>query len=245
MSMISRYQKAGGFIQLLQLIETCGKQKQENFLSIIEKESSAWANVIKQKMLSLDKIMSWDDNTVAEIFARVNELTLATALHGFSEENWAKISKTFSHLQKRRIEDLKNSKKPSTADISTAYVKILEEVRAMIKDGHLRVDKFAPELVLDENIEEKISRGELGGGVFDTSRKAQEVAAVSSDVTSEGTTLKFELNAQGAPAGSANDTGEIKDLRLKVQALYQENVALKNEIKVLKEKIGQIKKLAA
>ena len=40
MSTLSRYQKSGGFIQLVQLIETCGKQKQDNFLSMIEKEET-------------------------------------------------------------------------------------------------------------------------------------------------------------------------------------------------------------
>lgn len=231
MSMISRYQKAGGFIQLLQLIETCGKQKQDNFLSIIEKESPIWATIIKQKMLSLEKIMSWDDNTVAEIFSRVNELTLATALHGFSEDSWIKISKTFSHLQKRRIEDLKSSRTPSPADISTAFVKVLEEVRSMIKDGHLRIEKFAPELAIEENIEDKIAKGEFG---------ASSASIPADEPANDGSTLRFDLPSQGGA-----DTNEIKELRLKVQSLYQENVGLKNEVKVLKEKITQIKKLAA
>jgi hypothetical protein len=239
MSMISRYQKAGGFVQLLQLIETCGKAKQENFLNIIEKESPRWAVVIKQKMLSLEKIMSWDENTVAEIFSRVNELTLAAALHGFKAEDWQKISKTFSHLQKRRIEDLKNARQPNPADISTAYVKILEEVRAMIKDGHLRVDKFAPELMLGENIEERINKGELGGeveGTITSSVPATSFAPTHTDQV-DGSSLRFD--------GPATDASELKELRAKVQSLHQENVALKNELKIVKERIVQIKKLAA
>lgn len=238
MAMISRYQKPGGFVQLLQLIETCGKQKQENFLNIIEKESPRWAGVIKQKMLSLEKIMSWDDNTIAEIFARVNELTLATALHGFNESDWQKISKTFSHLQKRRIEDLKNSREPNPADITSAYVKILEEVRAMIKDAHLRVDKFAPELALEENIEEKIQKGDIGGDLSSAAATRVETPAP----------LNFDAVTVAAPKadhGSPKDDSELKDLRHKLQVLHQENTALKNELKILKERFVQIKKLAA
>ncbi|MEK6556642.1 MAG: FliG C-terminal domain-containing protein [Bdellovibrionota bacterium] len=240
MSMISRYQKPGGFVQLLQLIETCGKAKQENFLNIIEKESPRWAVVIKQKMLSLEKIMSWDDNSLAEIFVRVNELTLATAMHGFKDQDWAKISKTFSHLQKRRIEDLKNSKQPTPPEISSAFVKVIEEVRAMIKDGHLRVDKFAPELFLEENIEDKISKGEVGGKVEGTITSTVSHSPVSTLTPEEtdGTTLRFDMP-------NAGDSSELKELRLKVQALHKENVELKNELKMVKERIVQIKKLSA
>src|SRR5687767_4705782 len=132
MSMLSRYQKSGGFVQLIQLIETCGKQKQDNFLGMIEKEDVRWAQAIKDKMLSMEKILAWDDNVVAEIAGRLQELTLATALHGLTPSQCERLLRTYSHSQKRNIEDLKNSKAPNPAEISSAYIKILQEVRNMI-----------------------------------------------------------------------------------------------------------------
>ena len=105
MSMLSRYRKSGGFKQLLMLIETCGKQKQENFLKLIEAEDAKWAQAVKTKMLSMEKILSWDAEVLAEIFSRVQDLTMATAMHGLTEDDWKKISSTFSHSQIRKLEE--------------------------------------------------------------------------------------------------------------------------------------------
>lgn len=238
MSMISRYQKSGGFIQLLKLIETSGKTKQENFIKIIEKEDARWAAAIRQKMLSIERILSWDDNVQAEIFSRVNELTLATALHGFNESQWGKLSKTFSSSQTRRILDLKNSRHANAAEISAAYVKILEDVRAMISDGSIKIDRIAPELVLGENIEDRIMKGEHSAPIH----------SVVHEQTRGFDYTQFEvLDHSIAPQLGAHNGDEplTKDLKHKLVLLANENATLKNEVKVLKERLGQIKKLSA
>ena len=40
--MIDRYKKKGGFIQLLNLLETSSKAKQDQFLGLISQESKIW-----------------------------------------------------------------------------------------------------------------------------------------------------------------------------------------------------------
>ncbi len=242
MGMITRYQKPGGFLQLLALIETCGKAKQENFLSIIEKEDPRWAVAIKQKMLSIEKILSWSDAQVTEIFTRVNEITLATALHGFKASDVDRIMSTFSHSQKRRIDDIKSTKSSdNVAEISTAFVKVIEEVRAMIKDGSIRLEKFAPEMVIENEIEDKIGKS-LTGAHSDhhSTPTANKVTPIHAEVAVPN------MDSFGTPSASAGDTSaELKDLRYKVQVLNHENNQLKTELKNIKEKISQIKKLAA
>lgn len=235
MSMLSRYQKPGGFLQLLALIETCGKAKQENFLNMIEKEDPRWAAALKQKMLTIEKILSWDDNTVAEIFTRVPEITLATALHGWGDAEWERISKTFSHSHKRKIEDLKNSKNATPAEISSAFVKIIEEVRHMVKDGYIKFEKFAPELAIESEIEEKIGRSMPGTRPADAA--PTETSSAEPEVPN--------MDGFGAPAPTGEHAAELKELRHKVHVLHHENTQLKNELKILKEKMTQIKKLSA
>lgn len=237
MSTLSRYQKPGGFQQLLALIETCGKSKQENFLNMIEKEDPRWAAAIKQKMLSMDKILSWSDNQVAEIFSRVNEITLATALHGLKPEDCERVMRTFSHSQKRRIEDLKNSKSPGPADISSAFVKVIEEVRNMIKERYIQLEKFAPEMVIEPEIEDKIGKS-LGSASHESMNSSAQASAEPQVPNMDG----FGQPNDNPPAEYA---AELKDLRHKVKVLYHENTKLKDELKILREKIGQIKKLAA
>ncbi len=106
MAMLTRYQKSGGFIQILQLIETCGKQKQENFLQMIEKEDPRWATAIKDKMLTIEKIFSWENAVLNEVAGRLQELTLATAMHGLKPEENARLLSTYTHSQRRNIESV-------------------------------------------------------------------------------------------------------------------------------------------
>ena len=68
MSMLSRYKRAGGFVQLLSLIETSGPSKREKFLEIIRGESSSWGEAIERHSLSIDRIFSWPDEVITEIF---------------------------------------------------------------------------------------------------------------------------------------------------------------------------------
>ena len=53
MSMISRYKRPGGFVQLLSLIETSTAAKKEKFLEIVRSESESWANAIEQRVLTI------------------------------------------------------------------------------------------------------------------------------------------------------------------------------------------------
>src|SRR6185312_10872527 len=94
MGLLLRYQRAGGFVQLLQLIETCGKQKQDTFLNMIESEDPRWAKAVRDKMLTIERIFGWDDNPLSEVFSRLPVLTIATAMHGLSQEQSARFLKT-------------------------------------------------------------------------------------------------------------------------------------------------------
>ncbi len=208
MGLLDRYRKPGGFVQLLQLVETTTPQKREQFLKMIEEEDSRWSDAIHKKMLSMDRIFSWDDNTVGEIMNRVHELTLAVALQGLSKEREAKVFQTFSTGQKRRITELVQNKKPSPAEISTAHSKIIDEVRNMIKQNILRFEKFDPNLTIEENLEEKL------GPTNDVKLTVTEDAEASEKLSNQ------------------------------VLMLSQENKKLKSEVRILREKLEQIKKIA-
>ena len=217
MGMLLRYQRPGGFIQLLQLIETCGKQKQDSFLNIIESEDPRWAHAVREKMLSMERIFSWDDNTVAEIFARMSLLTLATAMHGLSQEHIDRFLKTFSHAQKRNLDDLFNAKTPPAAEISAAFLKILQEARAMMIQGYLKVEKFAPQLLIPENYEES-----LMGNV---EKKVRAQPAHKVEIKSTPT--------------SSTEPSQVQVLQNKIRQLHDENAKLKAELSELKRVISE------
>lgn len=241
--MLSRYQKSGGFIQILQLIETCGKTKQDNFLQMIEAEDRRWADAIREKMLTMEKIFSWDPTVIAEISGKLQELTIATAMHGLKPEDTDKLLRTFSHSQRRNIEDLSKSKASTTAEISSAYLKIITEVRKMITQGYLRPEKFAPECVIPEGYEEKLGKASF-----------QPTKITESATTANGTVLTFDAptstvtpTSHGhshAQSRSDNHDAEVSQLRTKVHSLASENEKLRSELKIYKEKIEQIRKIA-
>jgi len=235
MSMLSRYQKSGGFIQLLQLIETCGKQKQDNFLNIIEGEDPRWAQTIKEKMLTVEKVVHWDESVLAEIAARLQPLSLATLLHGLKKEDGERFLKTFTHAQKRIIEDLFASKKPTPAEINSAYMKVLQEVRYMITHAFIRIDKFAPEMVIPEDIEETLGKAH---GI-----PTPHIVAHQTRHQPAARSLEHDHHASTHGDPHAN-SDELNQLRSQVTSLAHENETLKNELRIARDKLMQIKKIA-
>lgn len=236
--MLDRYKKKGGFIQLLTLIETSGKQKQEQFLGLIAQESPVWEETIKKKTLSIDKILSWDVAYVTEILSRSQPLTVACAMRGMSPERIDKILGCLSQTEKRKIQNMISETNPTPAEVATCVMKIISEVREMMKSGFLKMDKVDPEMLIPENIEDQLQ---------------QKAASRSFDPTPEVETpaepgkLSFDLPPKGetrAPAAHEGNREEVDFLKKKVNTLVSENTQLKNEVSVLRNKLEQIKKIA-
>jgi hypothetical protein len=236
MSMISRYKKKGGFLQLLNLMETSGAAKQEKFLKLIEEEDARWSEAIKTKMLTVKKIFSWDDNTVAEIVARLNDLTVATALHGLDEAAKEKSFKMMAQARKKKIEDIMKEKVPNTAEISTIFVQILTEVRSLIAQGYIYIEKIDPNLVVDSAIEEKLSQSTLF-------TMGQETTSDKSTPAASG----YSQPHLDAPAhkSSAKDSGEVEALKRRLNQLLAENTHLKEKLMQAESKLANIRKYAA
>jgi hypothetical protein len=230
MAMLSRYQKPGGFLQILNLIENCGPVKQEKFLKIIEDEDPRWAQKIRQKMLNMERILQWDEQVLAELAIRLNELTLAVALHELKAEDWQKLSTRFSHSQRRRIEDLRDEKSPSKSEISASYVQIIVEVREMITHGYIRIDKVDPELAIEDDVEDKIN-----GEFLDINNMNLDVPIMELHTNNK-------LNHDNS---SDTSKTEVNTLKQQVILLAQENKKIKSELQMVLQKLNQIRKLSA
>jgi hypothetical protein len=247
MSMLDRYRKPGGFLQLLNLIETCGSAKQEKFLAMIREEDPRWADAIEKKSLSIKRIFSWNQDTLAEVIGNLQDLNVAVILHGLDNESKEKVYKTFTHGHRRKVDDLFQTQKPTPGELTTMFMKVLVEVRKMITDGHLRMDKIDADLVVPDDIEEQLKK---------VPKDAMSEDA-GSDVTAvDGTVLHFDVpnSYYNAPDGghghSSSGAGghsdeEVTQLRRKVAVLNQENTALKSEMSKIKTKLEQIRKMVA
>jgi hypothetical protein len=230
--MIDRYRKSGGFLQLLNVIETCGITKQEKFLKIIEEEAPAWGEAIRKKMISIHRIFAWSPEALAEVISRLPSLTIAVAVHGLTPQQVEKLDKIMTLGQKRKVEEHNGTAKPTLNEISAAFIKIITDVREMVHHGILKLDKIDPELYVDEDIEDRL----LGGSASTVNPVHEEAKA------KEPAELVFDLDRLRASSGSHPE--EVEALKKKVKYLNTEMESLRREHRILQDKLAQIRKIA-
>lgn len=144
MSMLVRFKKAGGFQQLLTLIETCSPTKREQLMKVIHSEDPGWAALLNTKMLTIDKFFSWDPIHIAEITNEMPARILAAALLGLPEDTVQRATHTMDHVKKREIENLLQEIKPNPAEIETARMKLLTLVRELERDKRIDLNRIDP-----------------------------------------------------------------------------------------------------
>lgn len=270
MSMLDRYRKPGGFYQLVSLLETCGQQKQEKFLEIIEKEDSKWSDALRVKMIDINRIYTWKDETIAEIIGTLQDLTLATVLHAAPKDIKERILKLLTHARRRKIDDLIGSSKPTPAEVITMQMKLIETVRKMAHDGFIRFDKFDVQLAIEDGLEEKLSRAtpvdvhtESSAGSTTKSNSMFKIEYDSNESHTEDSKVsaahesrhdahsgsikdphKSHADAQQSQRDNGASSIELASLKKKVADLSKENSILRHELSVAKTKLEQIKKIA-
>ncbi len=235
MGMLDRYKKKNGFVQLLILIETSGKQKQEQFLTLIGQESKSWEEGIRKYMLSIDRILGWDVQYRAEIFSRVQPLTLATVLHGMTNEQLEGMLSCISISEKRKIIGMIGERNPTPAEKSTCVMKVITEVRGFSMGGVLKLDKVDPEMAIPENIEDIL--------INQKNNTATSAELVFPEESEAKAPLNFDGKHEAAPA-NRHSSEEVEFLKRKVNHLMSENNTLKHDLNVVRNKLEQIKKIA-
>lgn len=230
MSMIDRYKKKGGFVQLLNLLETTGTEKREKFLKMIADENPAWESEIKKKMLSIERICGWNQSYLMEIFPRIPFQSIAAIVSVLPPDKQGVFLGALSFADRKKTDDFLKEKKPAPGEVNSAVMKLMSEIRAMVAGGQLKFEKFDPEMVIPENIEDQLSSGRAA--VSD-----KEVEAHFQSASNSG-------SGSNAAAGGGASSEEMTQLRRKLVQLSQENQKLSQDNHVMKEKLEQIKKIA-
>jgi hypothetical protein len=250
MGMLDRYRKPGGFFQLLSLIETCGPAKQEKFLEIIRAEDARWADAVRVKMLDMNRIYSWSDETLAEIIGTLQDLTLAIALHAAPNPIKAKINAMLTHGRRRKIDDLYGSNNPSAGELAATHLKIIETVRKMAHDGFIRFEKIDPSLHLDEKTEDALIKppGPVSLSVSTAPSTSSSDFKIEYE-TPNGGNESVPVEAETKEGGKGNEastaqTAELSMLRKKLTELSKEVAVLRHELSIARTKLDQIKRIA-
>ena len=237
MSSISRYKKTGGFLQLLSLIETFGGQKREKFIEMIDAESPVWAKALREKMLSIERIFSWSDQVAIEVIKGLPVKNMAVVMEGLKEEQRARMLVFFSPSDKRRMEDALVDK-PKPEEITANMVKLVELARKMLMQGELRAEKFDEGLLIPEEFEAKLEAMTGKAYADKVTAGATAVAAGSTQAPATGT-LATKADHPGELSGH-----EVQHLQRTLALMVKENKTLKEELRNLRDKLDQIKRIA-
>jgi hypothetical protein len=232
MSSLQRYKKSGGFFQLLSLIETFGPDKKKKFLEMIESESPMWAKALRGKMLSLERIFGWNEEVVIDIFKRLPVKQQAYALQGLKDEYKAKIVKFISASEQRRFSDILSEGNPKPEEFQAAVLKIVETTRQLLKDREIQAERFDAELVIPEDYEAKLEDAGANAAALAMVPHAPEVTVDAPTVAASG---------QPAAPGQAAD---VYQLQRSLGLVLKENKQLKEEVRTLRDKLEQIRKIA-
>ena len=233
--MVDRYKKAGGFIQLLQVIETCGPKKREQFMKIIREETPKWAEAIDAKMITFEKILSWSPEAIMEINANLNILTFGTALKALPEEQFQKFAEKLGPIEGRKFEKVYQEGTPSPSEISSCVVKLLNETRLMFVSNKLKYEKVDPLLDVPEDFEHHLEKGVVKPGKSDGVSTATGLSVVNQVIAA------VSMQPTGNMLGNPN---EVDSLRRKIVELNQQVQLLKKDNLFMKDKLDKIKKIA-
>jgi FliG C-terminal domain len=227
MGMLDRYRKSGGFVQLLNLIETSPPAKQEKFLGLIAEESPIWSVEVRKKMLTLDRVLSWNVEYLMEFVPNIPDKIIAAAIIEAKPEDRDKVLKAVSSSLRKRIEEHLAGPPPTPAEIATCQMKVIQEARNASTSGSLKLEKIDPDLSIPEDVEDKLKER------FSLSPRGGSSPASAASVSSAPAT-----------AGKGSSSTDDLELRRRLGQLENENQVLQRENLVLKEKLNQIKKIA-
>jgi hypothetical protein len=245
MSSLQRYRKSGGFIQLLSLLESFGAQKKEKFLEMIDGESPVWARALRQKLLSVDRIMAWPDQIKIEVFRQLPVKTMAFALNAIKPEQRDQMLTFFSHAEKRKIDDLLLESVPKPEELSATLLKLVEQARKMLKDRDLHADKFDESLIIPEDFEVKLEematkdKFENMHSSVVAGPSANQAHGSPSPQTGQGYSGSGKQNPN--PAQPSADFVQLQSM---IAHLMKENKALREENALLKNKLETIRKIS-
>lgn len=148
MSLLFRYRKqVNGFEQLVHLVESSTPPKQEKFLKLIDAEDSHWGEILRLKMLSLERVFSWEHETLSFVLRSFTGRQLALLLYENKSEYLTTAKELLNELQKEELEFwLANVDFGKSEQVAMVCI-FIEKVREMITDEKIHLPSVDPSLI--------------------------------------------------------------------------------------------------
>jgi hypothetical protein len=237
MGMLERYKKPGGFLQLLSLIETTQAGKREKFLTIIKEENPVWEENLKQRALSLERILAWPDEILREILTHCQLLTVSGMISSLNPEKKETLFKIVGIAETRKINNFFEDKKFNANEVQTSIDKFVTEVRCMISQGHVKPAQFDSSLVVPFDIDEKLAQQ-----ISKTTTVNPQPIPLKKP-TSANQQQAATLVNQALPTDVLALQDELSVLKKSYRDVLEENNELRKNLQLYLEKIDKVKKL--
>lgn len=131
--------------------------KQKNLLHLVGNEDPGWAYLVKLKMITIERVLTWPVETMMEITTHLPDRVLAAAwtiaasLPDGSQlqEKWLRSLPT---MKAREIRSVIDSTSFSPPELQAASIRIVQTVRELEEKDQLRFSQFDPALEIDKRV---------------------------------------------------------------------------------------------
>lgn len=152
MSVLERFRKPGGFIQLLILIESCDSQKRDHLLGLIAAEDPGWAHMVKVKTLTLERVLQWPADILSFILPQLQDVEVAALIQGFRPEVIARCLGYLQPKHRSEISKLLLEFRPTPLEKTSATLRLFQTVRDLESRGEIHFKQFDAALEIDLSI---------------------------------------------------------------------------------------------
>lgn len=150
--MLTRFRKNGGFYQLLTLLESCDRDRQEQLLKLISMEDPGWARLAKLKLLTVARVLGWPERILGEIIPQIPYPIVVNLYLGLDAPARARFETSLPPEWRRKFQSDIEGAKPAEAERFAAGVTLLQTVRELAAQGLLRFSEFDPDLEVDSRL---------------------------------------------------------------------------------------------
>jgi flagellar motor switch protein FliG len=141
MSMLARYKKGGGILELVKLVEDSPEPKRSQLLTMVRNEDPEFAARVEARIFNWDKVKELSENVIAEIIAVSAPKFLALALIGedpkFVTLAERCLGKNFSEYKSEKEAAIATA--PTPQAIEAARRKVIAEARKLEANGQIKL----------------------------------------------------------------------------------------------------------
>lgn len=144
------YRKPGGLSRLVKDLELMDPVQSAAYLNLIRE--ARWRRVIAAKMLSLERIFSWDIYVISQIFDRLTPEQTSICFHGvnptLAEQILCNLNRGATSIFK--LVEAYYLKPPTPQQQLAARCELIRTARHMLEDLILDVRSIDPQLIIDD-----------------------------------------------------------------------------------------------